>query len=36
MSRFRDAYAERPIYSVRITSDYRAVGVQREASIIWF
>jgi len=29
-------HAERPIYSVRITRDYRAVGVQKEESIIWF
>jgi len=34
--RFKKVHAERPIYSVRITRDYRAVGVQREASIIWF
>ncbi|MFO8099522.1 MAG: hypothetical protein R6T83_07870 [Salinibacter sp.] len=29
-------HADRPIYSVRITQDYRAVGVQKEESIIWF
>lgn len=31
--RFKKVHAERPIYSVRITKDYRAVGVQKEASI---
>ena len=34
--RFKKVHTERPIYSVRITRDYRAVGVQKEASIIWF
>jgi len=34
--RFKKVHADQPIYSVRITRDYRAVGVQKEASIIWF
>ena len=34
--RFKKVHADRPIYSVRITQDYRAVGVQKEDSIIWF
>jgi hypothetical protein len=34
--RLKKVHADRPIYSVRITQDYRAVGVQKEDSIVWF
>jgi len=34
--RFKKVHADRPIYSVRITRDYRAVGIRKRASIIWF
>ena len=34
--RFKKVHGSRPIYSVRITRDYRAVGIQKEESIIWF
>jgi hypothetical protein len=34
--RLKKVHADRPIYSVRITQDYCAVGVQKEDSIIWF
>jgi hypothetical protein len=34
--RFKKVHAHRPIYSVRITRDYRAVGIRKGESIIWF
>jgi len=34
--RFKRVHSSRPIYSVRITKDYRAVGVQQNNEIIWF
>ena len=33
---FKRDHATDPIYSVRITRDYRAVGVLDEDQIIWF
>jgi len=33
---FNRIHSSRPIYSVRITKDYRAVGVQQNNKIIWF
>jgi mRNA-degrading endonuclease RelE of RelBE toxin-antitoxin system len=33
---FKRIHSSRPIYSVRITKDYRAVGVQQDNEIIWF
>ncbi len=34
--RFKRVHATRPIYSVRISLDYRAVGVLVEEEIVWF
>lgn len=34
--RFKRVHATQPIYSVRINRDYRAVGVVREDTVIWF
>lgn len=34
--RFKRVHSTKPIYSVRINVDYRAVGVQQENEIIWF
>ncbi len=33
---FKRIHSTRAIYSVRITKDYRAVGVVQENEIIWF
>ena len=33
---FRRVHSTRPIYSVRITDDYRAVGILMDSAIIWF
>ncbi len=33
---FKRVHSSQPIYSVRITKDYRAVGVQQNNEIIWF
>jgi mRNA-degrading endonuclease RelE of RelBE toxin-antitoxin system len=33
---FKRIHSSRPIYSVRITKDYRAAGVQQDNEIIWF
>lgn len=33
---FKRVHSSRPIYSVRITKDYRVVGVQQNNEIIWF
>ena len=32
----KKVHADQPIYSVRITRDYRAVGVREGNSMIWF
>ena len=34
--RFKHVHSTRPIYSVRINVEYRAVGVQDENEMIWF
>jgi hypothetical protein len=34
--RFKRIHSTKPIYSVRINIDYRAVGIQQENEIIWF
>jgi mRNA-degrading endonuclease RelE of RelBE toxin-antitoxin system len=34
--RFKRVHQTRPIYSVRINDDYRAVGVLNDDVIIWF
>ena len=34
--RFKSIHPTRPIYSVRIGLDYRAVGVRDEDDIIWY
>lgn len=35
--RFKQVHAARPIFSVRISRDYRALGVRDQAdSIVWF
>ena len=33
---FKRVHSTRPIFSVRITKDYRAIGVLHENEIIWF
>jgi len=33
---FKQVHSTRPIFSVRITKDYRAVGIIQEEDIIWF
>jgi len=33
---FKPIRTNRPIYSVRITIDYRAVGIQNKNEMIWF
>ena len=33
---FKRVHSTRPIFSVRITKDYRAVGVLQNNKIIWF
>ena len=33
---FKRIHSSLPIYSVRITQDYRAVGIQQNNEIIWF
>jgi hypothetical protein len=33
--RFKRVHSSLPIYSVRITKDYRAVGVLKEDKVIW-
>jgi len=33
---FKRIHSTRPIFSIRITKDYRAVGIQQEGQIIWF
>lgn len=34
--RFKHIHSAKPIYSVRINVEYRAVGIQTENEIIWF
>jgi hypothetical protein len=34
--RFKQVHSARPIYSVRINVDYRALGVRDGDTIIWF
>ncbi|MBI1870875.1 MAG: hypothetical protein HYS07_06765 [Chlamydiae bacterium] len=34
--RYKRVHSTKPIYSVRITLEYRAIGVQIENEIIWF
>ncbi len=34
--RFKRVHSQRPIYAVRISRDYRALGIQRDSEIIWF
>lgn len=34
--RFKRIHSKRPIYSVRISDNYRAVGVMENTEIIWF
>lgn len=34
--RFKKVHTEAPIYSVRITRDYRALGVRDGEVIVWF
>lgn len=34
--RFRQVHATEPIFSVRISRDYRAVGVRSGDDIVWF
>jgi mRNA-degrading endonuclease RelE of RelBE toxin-antitoxin system len=33
---FKQVHPARPIYAVRISVDYRAVGVREEDVVIWF
>lgn len=34
--RFKRVHSTKPIYSVRINVEYRAVGIQHENEILWF
>jgi hypothetical protein len=33
---FKRVHSSKPIYSVRVNSDYRAVGIIKDNEIIWF
>ena len=33
---FKRVHSTRPIFSLRITKDYRAVGIQQDSRVIWF
>ena len=33
---FKRVHSKRPIYSIRISKDYRALGIQQDSAIIWF
>jgi hypothetical protein len=33
---FKRVHSTRPIFSLRITKNYRAVGIQQDEQIIWF
>lgn len=32
---FKRIHSSRPIFSLRITKDYRAIGIQQDKNIIW-
>ncbi len=34
--RFKRVHSTRPIFSLRITRDYRAVGILQDKQMIWF
>lgn len=34
--RFKRVHSKRPIYSVRVSRDYRALGIQQDGEMIWF
>ena len=34
--RFKRVHSARPIFSLRITKDYRAVGILQDKQMIWF
>ena len=34
--RFKPVHPTRPIYSIRISSDYRAVGILQSDEIVWY
>jgi len=34
--RFKRVHSRQPIYSARITKEYRAVGIQQKGEMIWF
>jgi hypothetical protein len=34
--RFKQIHPSRPIYSVRINNDYRAVGSMEGETVVWF
>ncbi len=34
--RFKKVHATEPIFSARVTLDYRAVGIVNEGTIVWF
>lgn len=33
---FKRIHSTRPLFSLRITKDYRAVGIQQNKQIVWF
>lgn len=33
---YKKIHSTRPIFSVRITKDYRAVGILQDSEVIWF
>jgi len=33
---FKRIHSKRPIYSIRISRDYRALGIQQDGEVIWF
>ena len=33
---YKKIHSTRPIYSLRITKDYRAIGIQQNDEMIWF
>ena len=34
--RFKKVHETEPVFSARVTLDYRAVGIRNEGTIIWF
>ena len=34
--RFKRVHSRRPIYAVRISKDYRVLGIRQDSEIIWF